>query len=134
MAAAASATDAVSSTATPASTASTTEKWLSKTEIEALAGVDARFKLLKRMFSFVKAGSRRISDVKKIGPANPEKCKMSCAQWDSMVTKRKKDGQCVGTFFTSFEKKNIHFEGAKSQQKASATCVRRCGAGREQTA
>ena len=79
-----------------------TRKTPSKRDVKSMADAGDRFVLMASMFTHVRAGSRLIADVQKVGPVNAQKCVMPIEQWDAAVKARASDGRCKGFFFHSF--------------------------------
>ena len=63
-----------------------TYKTPSKSAMAKLAETGDRFELMKVVTPRVPAGTRRICDVKGVGPANPSTFKMSVDEWDDRMT------------------------------------------------
>ena len=69
-----------------------------------LAEAGDRFELMKVVTPRVPAGTRRICDVKGVGPANPSTFKISVGDWDDRMAVES-NGQCKGVFCAGFSKK-----------------------------
>ena len=78
----------------------------SKSAMAKLAESGDRFELMKVVTSRVPAGTRRICDVKGVGPANPSTFKMSVDEWDDRMA-AESNGQCKGAFCAGFSKKQL---------------------------
>ena len=80
----------------------------SKATTNSLAMTGDRFALLRAFAPRVPVGTRRIADVKKVGPANPDRFKIPVTEWDTRVKANKTEGRCGGTFCASFNKKQTY--------------------------
>ena len=66
-----------------------------------------RFALTKMLTPNARFGFIRMSDVVKIGPANPNKFKMPKTLWEERAQKAFDNEQCKGTFCAAFKGKNL---------------------------
>ena len=73
-------------------------------DIKKLAESQCRFKLFRTIFTNLPPGTPRACDVKGIGPANVDSCKIPLSRWKAMIANTDSTGQCKGARFYSFGK------------------------------
>ena len=76
--------------------------------IKKLAEGQSRFKLFKAIFTQLPPGTPRVCDIRGVGPANVDMCKIPLSQWKSLIAGTANTGQCKGARFFSFGKTHSH--------------------------
>ena len=72
-------------------------------KIEVFAAKGDRFSLTK-LITPSGVGKLRLTDVNKMGPANPEKFKLSTEEWKKRIQEAEQTGQCKGVFCASYKR------------------------------
>ena len=79
-------------------------------QIGAWARAGDRLSLQKMLTPSFQPGTLRIADVRKVGPANPNKFKLPVKTWDNLASQEDSDGRCKGRFCAAFGRQILTIE------------------------